>query len=72
MSEGFQPHDFWCANCESPTNLDQHLRCARCGSDQVATRHRPAPRDARASLMNHFKRMAAEMDRVAAACEGRK
>ena len=57
MSDGIQPHDFWCENCKLPTHLDVHLRCATCGSDQVATRHRP---DARSSMGRALYAMAAE------------
>lgn len=70
-THGSQPAESWyCEDCQVPTVLNVRGRCERCDSDAVTCRtYRPAPkRDALKSLMNHFRRMANEMDEVSVDC----
>jgi predicted RNA-binding protein with PUA domain len=68
-----QPNDYWCENCKLPTRLDIHLRCAICGSDQVA--HNERPRDARASfgcaMYAMVEEATAKMDKMIARAEAK-
>lgn len=55
-THGSQPvESWWCEDCKNWTELDAHLRCGKCGSDSIASNHRPEPkRDARTVFAKHL------------------
>lgn len=41
---------FWCCDCNAPSRLDTHGRCATCGSSSVDTMERPNREQAKRNL----------------------